>query len=96
MFRCESFYKYRDILYENQRDTLIYYMRKFEIDNVMEILEKTITKDGKVGGLMKRARISGFCSDTCFITSAHVPVSTSEADLKNSINSSLFILPLFA
>ena len=30
-------------------------MRKVEIDNVEEILEKTVTKDGKVGGLMKHA-----------------------------------------
>ena len=30
-------------------------MRKVEIDNVEEMLEKTVTKDGKVGGLMKHA-----------------------------------------
>ena len=30
-------------------------MRRVEIDNVEEMLEKTITKDGKVGGLMKHA-----------------------------------------
>jgi hypothetical protein len=30
-------------------------MRKVEIDNVEELLEKTVTKDGKVGGLMKHA-----------------------------------------
>jgi hypothetical protein len=28
-------------------------MRKVEIDNVEEMVEKTVTKDGKVGGLMK-------------------------------------------
>ena len=30
-------------------------MRKIEIDNVEELLEKTVTKDGKVGGLTKHA-----------------------------------------
>ena len=30
-------------------------MRRVEIDNVEEMLEKTVTKDGKVGGLMKYA-----------------------------------------
>ena len=30
-------------------------MRKVEIDNVEEMVEKTVTKDGKVGGLMKYA-----------------------------------------
>lgn len=30
-------------------------MRRVEIDNVEELLEKTVTKDGKVGGLMKHA-----------------------------------------
>lgn len=30
-------------------------IRKVEIDNVKEMLEKTVTKDGKVGGLMKHA-----------------------------------------
>ena len=30
-------------------------LRKVEIDNVEEMLEKTVTKDGKVGGLMKHA-----------------------------------------
>jgi len=30
-------------------------MRKVDIDNVEEMLEKTVTKDGKVGGLMKHA-----------------------------------------
>ena len=30
-------------------------MRKVEIGNVEELLEKTVTKDGKVGGLMKHA-----------------------------------------
>ncbi len=30
-------------------------MRKVEIDNVEELLEKTVTKDGKVGGLTKHA-----------------------------------------
>lgn len=30
-------------------------MRKIEIDNVEELLEKTVTKDGKVGGLKKYA-----------------------------------------
>jgi len=30
-------------------------MRRVEIDNVEEMLEKTVTKDGKVGGLMKHA-----------------------------------------
>lgn len=30
-------------------------MRKVEINNVEEMLEKTVTKDGKVGGLMKHA-----------------------------------------
>jgi len=28
-------------------------MRRVEIDNVEEMLEKTVTKDGNVGGLMK-------------------------------------------
>ncbi len=28
-------------------------MRKVEIDNVEELLEKIVTKDGKVGGLTK-------------------------------------------
>ena len=30
-------------------------MRKVEIDNVMAMLEKTVTKDGKVGGLKRYA-----------------------------------------
>jgi hypothetical protein len=30
-------------------------MRKIEIDNVEEMLEKTVTKDGKIGGLTKHA-----------------------------------------
>jgi len=30
-------------------------MRKVEIDNVEELLEKTVTKDRKVGGLAKHA-----------------------------------------
>jgi hypothetical protein len=30
-------------------------MRKAEIDNVEELLEKMVTKDGKVGGLTKHA-----------------------------------------
>jgi hypothetical protein len=30
-------------------------MGRVEIDNVEEMLEKTVTKDGKVGGLMKHA-----------------------------------------
>ncbi len=30
-------------------------MMKVEIDNVEELLEKTVTKDGKVGGLTKHA-----------------------------------------
>ena len=30
-------------------------MRRIEIDNVEEMVEKTVTKDGKVGGLMKYA-----------------------------------------
>ena len=30
-------------------------MRKVEIDNVDEMLEKTVTKDGKVVGLTKHA-----------------------------------------
>lgn len=30
-------------------------MRKVEIDNIEEMLEKTVTKDGKVGGLTKHA-----------------------------------------
>ncbi len=30
-------------------------MRKIEIDNVEELLEKTVTKDGKIGGLTKHA-----------------------------------------
>ncbi len=30
-------------------------MRKVEIDNVEELLEKTVTKDGKVGGLTKHS-----------------------------------------
>ena len=30
-------------------------MRRVEIENVEELLEKTVTKDGKVGGLMKHA-----------------------------------------
>lgn len=30
-------------------------MRKVEIDNVEELLEKTVTKDGKIGGLTKHA-----------------------------------------
>jgi hypothetical protein len=30
-------------------------MRKVEIDNVEEMIEKTVTKDGKVGGLKKHA-----------------------------------------
>jgi len=28
-------------------------MRRVEIEDVEELLEKTVTKDGKVGGLMK-------------------------------------------
>lgn len=30
-------------------------MKKVEIDNVEEILEKIVTQDGKVGGLKKHA-----------------------------------------
>ena len=30
-------------------------MRKVEIDNVEELLEKTVTKDGKIGGLTKHS-----------------------------------------
>ena len=30
-------------------------MRKVEIDNVEELLEKIVTKDGKIGGLTKHA-----------------------------------------
>jgi len=30
-------------------------MRRLEIDNIHEVLEKTVTKDGKVGGLTKYA-----------------------------------------
>jgi len=30
-------------------------MRTLEIDDVQEVLEKTVTKDGKVGGLLKYA-----------------------------------------
>jgi hypothetical protein len=30
-------------------------MRKVEIDNIEELLEKIVTKDGKVGGLTKHA-----------------------------------------
>jgi len=30
-------------------------MKKGKIDNVEEMVEKTVTKDGKVGGLMKHA-----------------------------------------
>jgi hypothetical protein len=30
-------------------------MKKVKIDNVEEMLEKTVTKDRKVGGLMKHA-----------------------------------------
>ena len=30
-------------------------MRKIEIDNLEELLEKTVTKDGKVSGLTKHA-----------------------------------------
>lgn len=30
-------------------------MRTLEIDDVQEILEKTVTKDGKVGGLLRYA-----------------------------------------
>ncbi len=30
-------------------------MKKVEIDNVEEMIEKTVTKDGKVGGLKKYA-----------------------------------------
>jgi len=30
-------------------------MRRIEIEDVEELLEKTVTKDGKVGGLMKHA-----------------------------------------
>jgi len=30
-------------------------MRRVEIDDVEEMLEKTVTKDGKTGGLMKHA-----------------------------------------
>ena len=30
-------------------------MRRVEIENVEEMLEKTVTKDGKVGGLTKHA-----------------------------------------
>lgn len=33
-------------------------MRKVEIDDVEELLEKTVTKDGKVGGLKKFAERS--------------------------------------
>jgi len=29
--------------------------RTLEIDDVQEVLEKTVTKDGKVGGLLKYA-----------------------------------------
>ena len=34
---------------------LIDFMRKVEIDNVEEMIEKIVTKDGKVGGLKKYA-----------------------------------------
>jgi len=30
-------------------------MKKVEIDNIEELLEKTVTKDGKIGGLTKHA-----------------------------------------
>ena len=30
-------------------------MRRVEIDNVEEMLEKIVTKDGKIGGLTKHA-----------------------------------------
>jgi len=30
-------------------------MRTLEIDDVQEVFEKTVTKDGKVGGLLKYA-----------------------------------------
>ena len=30
-------------------------MRTLEIEDVQEVLEKTVTKDGKVGGLLKYA-----------------------------------------
>lgn len=30
-------------------------MRKIEIDNVEEMIEKTVTSDGKIGGLKKHA-----------------------------------------
>jgi len=30
-------------------------MRKVEIDNIEELLEKTVTQDGKVGGLKRHA-----------------------------------------
>lgn len=30
-------------------------MRTLEIDDVQEVLEKTVTKDGKVGGLLRYA-----------------------------------------
>ena len=30
-------------------------MRRVEIEDVEELLEKVVTKDGKVGGLMKHA-----------------------------------------
>jgi hypothetical protein len=30
-------------------------MRRVEIDNIEELLEKTVTKDGKIGGLTKHA-----------------------------------------
>ena len=33
-------------------------MRKIEIDNVEEMIEKTVTKDGKAGGLKKYAERS--------------------------------------
>jgi hypothetical protein len=30
-------------------------MRTIQIDNVLEVLEKPVTKDGKIGGLLKYA-----------------------------------------
>jgi hypothetical protein len=34
---------------------LLWLMRTLEIDDVQEVLEKTVTKDGKVGGLLRYA-----------------------------------------
>lgn len=49
-----SFKVFKKVLYRS-----LYYlfdiMKKVEIDNVEEIIEKTVTKDGKVGGLKKYA-----------------------------------------